>query len=203
MPDDPKVQHDSPVQPSTADLVRAARAGDPPGLEMLITRYHHELLQRIRWLMGPEARAVAESRDFVQQMLVDALAQPDRIPRDDAEFLAWLTRIARNNIADAVRHKRELAFTKFSEERQHRDSTGETPDHRLQRDEAQEQILTALTKLPPDRQTVIELREFEGLSFQAIAARMNRSATAVERLHARAVLQLGGLLRKRDACNDL
>jgi len=176
-------------------LLAAARLGGAPSVETLIRRHEEELRRRIRWLMGPKARAIAESVDFMQQMLVEALARPERIPRRDDHFVAFLVRIARNNIADAVRRKRARSFDSLS---RLFDRSSDDPERHMMRKESRERLLAALKQLPADRQTVIELRHLEQLHFQAIAERMQRTETAVERLHARALMQLGRLLRTND-----
>ncbi|MEZ5965837.1 MAG: sigma-70 family RNA polymerase sigma factor [Planctomycetota bacterium] len=169
------------------------REGDRRSLEVLVVRHQRELLNRIRWLMGPKARAEAETRDFLQQVLVEALDNAQRMPRTELQIVAWLTHLARNNIVDATRRKREMAFDVFSEEALA--ASGERPDRELVQEELRERVLKAITALPVHYQTVVELRHLERLPFAAIAERMGKTKDAVEKLHARALVRLGGLIR--------
>ncbi|MCA8952132.1 MAG: sigma-70 family RNA polymerase sigma factor, partial [Planctomycetes bacterium] len=77
-----------------------------------------------------------------------------------------------------------------------RDDGTVTPSVDAARGEDIERLLEALEQLREDDQRVIELRDFEELSFRAIGERLGRSEAAVQMLHARAVTRLGQALRR-------
>jgi RNA polymerase sigma-70 factor (ECF subfamily) len=61
------------------------------------------------------------------------------------------------------------------------------PEKKEQRRETTARLVAALERLEPDRRTVVELRNFEGLPFEEVAQRMGRSNAAVRKLWTRAL----------------
>lgn len=180
------------------ELLRRIHAGDRAQVDRLLERYQARLLGRIRLMMGRPARRVAESADFLQGALIEAARDIDQARvANEAQLLRWMTEIARNNIRDAVRRRREHAFAEFSETL----AGSTTPDETLpspaslaaRRDE-QHRLAEALERLPEDLHTVIELRHFEQMPFRHIGKRMGRSENAAQLLHSRALVRLGELL---------
>lgn len=177
------------------ELLRRVHAGDRTHLDPLLARYQERLLARIRIMMGKPARRVAESADFLQGALIEAARDIDQVRvGSEAQLLRWMTEIARNNIRDAVRRKRERVFSEFSESL----AGSATPDQGRpspasvaeQRDD-QHRLAEAIERLPDDLRTAIELRHFEQLSFREIGARLGRSENAAQLLHSRALVRLG------------
>ena len=186
----------------TITLLRAARDGGRAALDSIVLRYREVLLQRIRLLMGPEARQAADSSDFLQGLFLEIVAGVEtRAPSDEQEFLRWATAIARNNIRDGIRRRRELAIDRFASSLDWQPVLGNAaatpPTERVERDEQVERLVDAMTMIREDDRTVIELRHFEGLSFAEIGERMGRSKNAAQILHTRALVRLGKLLRPR------
>lgn len=190
----------------TPELLSRARGGDRTSLEQLLRRYRPELLTRIRLMMGEDARTAAESGDFLQGALVEVLQDLSRYElKDELAFLRWATHIARNNIRDEVRRRREKALQSFvsgsglfTPGRPGRESA-ETPSHCVVRAEQLELLIDALTYLRDGYQRVIELHWFEGLSFAEVGRRMERSEDAARMLHARALIRLGDELKRNGA----
>ena len=56
----------------TVQLVRQAQAGDHAALSDLLKRYRGRLLARVRLMMGEQARRLAESQDFLQNVFAVA-----------------------------------------------------------------------------------------------------------------------------------
>jgi len=193
MPDPPHIE--------TPELLCRARAGDRDSLEQLIRRYRPELLTRIRLMMGDGARRAAESGDFLQGALVEVMEDLSRYElEDEAAFLRWATRIARNNIRDQVRRGREKALESFVSGsglfRPADAAVEETPSHLVLHAEQQEILVEALAQLREEYQRVVELHWFEGLTFAEIGLRLDRSEEAARMLHARALVRLGDELKR-------
>ena len=110
-----------------------------------------------------------------------------------AQFLAWLRRIVVNNILRAVEQHvltdkcvcREISLAHV--EKQLEQSTvcletllvagGELPSTDVLRREREIQLAdSALSELPADYRNIIMLRHIQGLSFEEVAARMERSS---------------------------
>lgn len=181
----------------TIALIDAARAGDRGSLEALLRLHRPRLLDRIRLLMGDQARRIADSADFAQVVLVDVTAGLGSFEsRGSGSFLRWLTQIARNRIRDAVRRRREESIDTFVMGSL---TGGDGPQTRAQINELREQVADALQQLSEDHRRVVELRQLDGLSFAAVGQQMGRSENAVQLLFARALVELGsrlGPLRK-------
>lgn len=180
------------------DLLRRVQAGERDRLSELLTRYQARLLARIRLMMGTPARRVAESVDFLQGALIEAARDIDRVEvRSEAQLLRWMTEIARNNIRDAVRRRRERAFTDFSHTLSGEGSPGgaqPSPSSLAARRDEQHRLAETLERLPEDLRAAIELRHFERLSFREIGEQLERSENAAQLLHSRALVRLGELL---------
>jgi RNA polymerase sigma-70 factor (ECF subfamily) len=191
---------ETPAFVDTAQLLAAARAGDREALDKLIVRYQDRVLARIRLMMGPGARRQAESMDLVQGAFVDLLASLPRLElADENSLLRFIIAVARNNIRDAVRKKRERAFESLSLSVDGRPANTATPSDDIVQKELVHRVAEVFETLRKEHRTVIELRNLEGLSFQEIGARMARTEAAAFRLHARALVHLGSLLKDRDA----
>ena len=179
---------------ATLDLVVKAREGDRLAFDQLLARYSDRLLTRVRLMMGDEARQRAESADFLQELFVEVIEGFKRVSlKDEREFVRWATQIARNNIRDHVRRRRERAVDSFSTALLHQQpkSGAERPSQQAVRREEIDRLIEGLEGLQPDYQRVIELRDFEQLPFVEIARRMDRpSLDAVQMLHARALAKL-------------
>lgn len=182
----------------TVELLGRARAGEAAALDDLLERYRERLLARIRLMMGAEARRHAESMDFLQGVLLEVARDLARaeVP-DEAAFLRWATRVARNNIRDHMRKRRERALESFSQTALGALGPGSagpadaTPSRHAGSREEVEKLVEALERLSPDHRRVIELRDFEGLSCRETAREMDRpSEEAVQMLHARALARL-------------
>lgn len=188
------------------ELLRAARDGDEASLRQLVERYRDRVLQRVRDLMGSSVRRWCESADFAQMVLLDFLAESDRLkPENEKELLRWLTAIARHTIIDESRRKRHHGFETHVEL-----STGtglssavvssrETaaPLRDIAQREQETRVRELLCRLPDDARRAVELRQFEGMCFREIGRRLQRSENAAQLLHARALRQLGQLMEER------
>ena len=186
-----------PVNSETdiSSWLQRARSGDKAALLQLLDAHRPRLLDRIRLLMGPSARRAADSHDFMHDVLVEALRGNEKMPLESEQaLLRWLTAIARNRIRTELRRDRERAFGAFSDSLSPK-SGDQTPSGVAVREESRARLVEALETLPRGYCIVIELRDFEGLSFADIGTRIGRSADAARKLHTRAIIRLGELLR--------
>jgi RNA polymerase sigma factor (sigma-70 family) len=182
----------------TIELLRRAKAGDRASLDQLLERYGPRLLERIRLMMGPAARSVAESTDFLQEVMVGIVGHLGAFEANDAQaLLRWGVRIARNRIVDAVRRQREQAVSNFSVEVRKLIATGASPSDEAARRSEAEHLVELLERLPEPYRRVLELRHFDGLGFRAIGVRTGRSENAAQLLHAQALTALGEMARTK------
>jgi RNA polymerase sigma-70 factor, ECF subfamily len=188
-------------QESTA-LLRAARDGSPEALGQLYERCAGRLLAIIRLRMGRDLRARLESRDILQNTLLKSFQHLDQFEGGDgASLMAWLARIAENEIRDQAdfqhRQRRDVAAAISID-----DSQAPALAARVRSalslaivSEETERLERAVESLDPDHREIIVLRKFEDLSFREIGARMGRSEDACRMLLARALTALTMALR--------
>jgi RNA polymerase sigma-70 factor (ECF subfamily) len=179
------------METATKILWQKARAGDREAYDRLFRLHADRALLFIRARLGPRLREKVESCDVLQEAYLaahQAFAQFEYT--GEAAFLRWLCRIIDNRIRDLGDHfaarKRQAAPLPHSE------PTG--PLTALDRAENREKIAAALDRLHKDHRQVLLLRYFEGLSAEQAGQRMGRTAGAVRKLTARALIELGKLL---------
>jgi len=181
----------------TITLLHDAKDGDREALAALLERYRPVLTQRIRFMMGPQARRHAETGDFLQGVFLEILHRLGQFEiRDERSFLAWVTQIARNAIRNKANRRFELAFstlvtTTLGIEPVTRSGN---PADMAVFDEQQQQLVECIEKLEHEHQEAILLRHVEDLSFAEIGERMHRSENAAQLLHARALSRLSALV---------
>jgi RNA polymerase sigma-70 factor (ECF subfamily) len=182
-------------------LLLEARGGSTEALDRLFERTAPRLLALIRVRMGRSLRAQLESRDILQASLLKAFEGVDTLEAgSSSSFMAWLARIAQNEISDRADYHR----------RQKRDAARAVPldevgkalaarvrsgASRLILDEQVMRVEQALEELDPDHREVIVLRKYEELSFKEVGERMGRSPDACRMLLARALTALTLRLR--------
>lgn len=165
-----------------------ARAGDRQAYDQLFAAHAERASLFIRARLGPKLREKVECADVLQDAYLaahEAFASFDYT--NDGAFLRWLCRIIDNRIRDLGDHfgalkRQPVAIPQSS-------PTG--PGTALNRTENRERVAAAIDQLADDHRQVLLLRYFEGLSAEETAQRLNRSAGAVRKLTARALVALG------------
>ena len=184
-----------------ASLVTSARAGDSAARGRLLERCRSPLLERIRFMMGEDARRAADSVDFVQSVLVEALQTvDDSLLVDERRLMRWLTAAARNNIRDAVRRRRERALASLTGSGSwsvEDPAQPPTPATQVEEGERLVRLAEMIEELTPEQRQVIELREFEQRTFGEIARELGGTDDRVRLVHAKALLRLGEMLTRQ------
>lgn len=186
---------------SNMDLIHLSRQGDQEAVRTLIIRIRDPLLKRIRLMMGEKVRRMADSQDFLQQVILDFLESTKPLNTlSEKDLLRWLTAAARNNIRDADRRRRVRAFDALSASFAFHEIKTETPSpsNQVALNENILILLEGLEKLKDSYQYVIEMHHLEELSLKEVAVRMGRSYEAVKKLHTRAMVQLGVQLSQKN-----
>lgn len=177
------------------------------------------LFQLGRNYMGLVARAQVESwlrvkvdaSDLVQQTMLEAHRDFKRFQgQSEKEWLAWLRRILAHNMADFVRCYRgtskragrevpiRLGDTTAAFGAPEPAAPGPTPSQEFLQIDAELRVAEAVSRLPPDYQEVIMLRNLQRLPFAEVAERMERSRPAVQMLWMRAIRRLQEILAETD-----
>lgn len=106
-----------------------------------------------------------EAEDVVQDVLVKSLAHQERILGLDNPP-AWLMRMTRHQAIDRIR-AREARIRRETAAAPH-DHDDRTPYHLTETNDTLSHVERLLQTLPPNQQTVLRLREVEGLEYQEI-----------------------------------
>lgn len=186
-------------------LLAAARDGSKDALGAILDRYGERLLTLIRARLGPSLRREVESRDVLQETLLDAFRCLEQFRGEGtATFMGWMAGIAAHKILYQARHFRRLARDMRLRESWHSrlDPAARTIHGAVSRIHLGRQarhLEQALDSLKESHREVILLRHYEELTYAEIGSRMGRSEDAARMLFARA---MAALSVKMEALSD-
>lgn len=181
--------------PATVDLLQRAKAGSSEAVNLLYERCGGRLLSYIRLRMGRELRARLESGDILQATFLKSLTHLHQLGASETgSLMAWLARIADNEIRDRVdyqqRQRRDAAREVPIEDEGAFRAAGRSALTQIILDEEALRLEEALDSLSPAHREAILLRKFEELSFAEIGRRVGKSEDACRMLLARAMTAL-------------
>ena len=163
--------------------VARVRGGDSAAFAALYQRYERRIYAFVYRMMGNPDDAF----DLTQETFLKAFRALDRT---DAELNvnAWLHRIASNACMDVLRRRQRLRWLPWDGARHERASSQreDDPEGTLLGDETQRAVARVLQAMSPRNRQAMILREYEGLSYQEIAAVVGLSLPAVKSLLFRA-----------------
>ena len=188
------------------DELASRPADEPADLGTRLAARSGRLRLLLAHLAGRAVRARCEVEDLAQEVFVRVLADPDRLPSDDAAFDRHLTLVARHVVVDAARAlraaKREgepgalplgSSSTSGGGASRWLSNSAGPATAAASREQAADLIAAYLT-LTPEHRRVLGLRQFQGLSAAESARRMGRSEIAVHSLYRRALEAWGAAL---------
>ena len=156
------------------ELVKRASKGDHRACDLLVRKYQH----RIFALISRYVRDQDEVQDVAQDAFIKAWKALPRF-RGESQFYTWLYRIAVNTAKNHLvsRSRRPPGSDIDAEEaEQYAGADGlrdiGTPDSVLMSEQLGGVINKAIEALPQELKTAVTLREFDGLSYEDIAAIM-------------------------------
>lgn len=191
-----------------AQLVDRARAGDADALEQLLDGHALSLSGEIEAKIGAQYRGVVEADDILQVTFLEAFMQIRAfVPGGPGSFLAWLRRVALNNLRDAIkeleRDKRpppgrrvaepggEASYVALVERLA---ATSTTPSRVSGGNELRQHVDDLLRQLPSDYERALRLYDLDGLSAVEVGEALGRSHGAARMLIARARERLAELV---------
>jgi RNA polymerase sigma-70 factor (ECF subfamily) len=183
-----------------------AEKAEPTGSSL--ERYRDYLCLLARLQLPPQLRAKLDSSDLVQQTLLKAYQNLDQFRGlSKAQLAAWLRSILANLMTDALRKfgtggrdvARERSLERALEESSAQleawlSADQSSPSDHVIRQEELLQLSRALSQLPEDQRTALELQQIHGCSIEEISKQMNRSKSAVGGLLRRALKRLRELM---------
>ncbi|MDG1818922.1 MAG: RNA polymerase sigma factor RpoE [Porticoccaceae bacterium] len=163
------------TEPTDQQLVVRVQKGDKRAFDLLVLKYQY----KVHAIVARFIRDSDEVRDVVQEAFIKAYRALPKF-RGDSQFYTWLYRIAVNTAKNylVARSRRppssdvDLDDAEYYSGSEQLKDTG-TPENQLFRDQLEEVINQAIIELPEDLRTAVTLREYEGLSYEDIAAVMN------------------------------
>ncbi len=182
-------------------LLEKALAGDREAVIDLLEACAPRIRARIAPKITAHLRSSIDEDDVMQVTYLEVVTRLDTFNGGGiAGFLAWMSRLAENNLIDAVRmleaDKRPNPRNRVTTRRSAEDSAADlidligmtisTPSRAAARDEVREALTRVLEKLPPDYATVIRLYDLQGRSASEVAAELRRTEGAIYMLRARA-----------------
>ena len=150
--------------PSDRDLIQRARRGDAEAFGELVIRYQTSVFNVCYRILHERA----EAEDLTQETFLRARERLNLFDEERA-FGPWLRRVAANVCFNHLRSQKRTA--PLDEERDADEST--RPEAQVEVRERSEQIRSALASLPAHYRVVIELRHYQELSYDEIAAELH------------------------------
>lgn len=155
-------------------LVERAQQGDTRAFDLLVRKYQH----KITGLIGRYVHDHAEVQDVAQEAFIKAYRALGKF-RAESAFYTWMYRIAINTAKNylVAKGRRPPGSDLDIGDAEIVDQSGrlsdiETPEASMVRDQLEAAVFEAIENLPEDLRTAITLREFDGLSYEDIAAIM-------------------------------
>lgn len=156
-------------------LVARVQKGDKQAFNLLVEKYQF----RIKHLVSRFVKDSYEQEDIVQESFIKAYRAIARF-RGDSAFYTWLYRIAVNTsknylVAMGRRPPAQdiIADEMTSPRAAERLVESNSPEKIVQNDQLVAAIKQSINALPEELKQAIQLREFDGLSYEDIAVVMN------------------------------
>ena len=162
-------------EPADHQLVLRVQKGDKRAFDLLVLKYQYKL----QAIVGRFIRDADEVADVTQEAFIKAYKALPKF-RGESQFYTWLYRIAINTAKNhLVSKSRRPANTDIDIEDAEQFANNDklideaSPESSLMTDELSAIIKNSLRVLPEDLRTALTLREFEGMSYEDIAAVMD------------------------------
>lgn len=155
-------------------LVRRVQRGDKAAFDLLVLKYQHKIFG----LVSRYVSDADEIQDVAQEAFIKAYRALPRF-RGDSAFYTWLYRIAINTAKNylVARNRRPPGVDVDAADAEYFDAPSalkdiENPENALYGAELKAVVDRAIQELPADLRAALTLREFDGLSYEDIAAIM-------------------------------
>lgn len=185
----------APSAPSLPDenrLVHQARSGDSEAFAQLYDAYVERVYRYVCFRVADDTLA----EDLTSQVFLKAWEHLDRYQPGGSPFLAWLYTIARNQVIDYYRTRKEsVALDEAVALPADIQSVGEQVETRFEL----QAMRDALQFLTEDQQQVLILKFIAGMETQEIARLMKKGEGAVRALQMRALQTLAKFMEPQKA----
>ena len=194
------------------ELLDRARNGDEAARYALFDKCRTYIKVVAQAQVESWLQAKVDASDLVQQTLLEAYRGFSRFRgQTQQEWLGWLRMILKHNALDYVRQYKSTQKRQAHREKPlwlqtegpadefllEPSDKGDSPSELVMQREREIQVAEAISKLDPDHQEVVMLRNLQRLPFDEVAVRMGRSRAAAQMLWMRALQKLQHLLEDR------
>lgn len=193
-----KIDPTQSTTPSVLDLEGFQRR-EPAALEAFFEHYFDRVFSIVARLLGNRTAAEDAAQEvFIKIHRAAHTLDPARDPGP------WVATIATNVCRDVWRsapHRMERRSASLDDTPGLADrlTTGiADPERDLLRSERARLVQEAVLELKEDFREVVLLRDYDGRSYEEIAAIVGANESAVRKRYSRALAELGRLLRKKD-----
>jgi RNA polymerase sigma-70 factor (ECF subfamily) len=136
-----------------------------------------------------------ESEDVLQDVYLTVWRRADRFDPERASVTTWISAIARNRAIDRLRARGPLALADPAEELEIADDAP-GPEALLSASDAAGRLAACLGELDPRTRAVIRTAFFEGVTYEALARRMDAPLGTVKSWIRRGLARLKGCLER-------
>lgn len=175
----------SPDRDMESDWVAASQRGDNRAFNQLVLKWEKPIYNlTLRMLHDP-----GEAEDTTQEVFLAAFRNIRRF-RKDSRFSTWLYRIAVNHCLSRLRRRPQGVHLSLDADRPEeriasRLPSQESHEGEILSEERQSRVRAALQFLQPDHKAVLELKFFQDLTFEEIAAVIEAPVSTIKsRLYA-------------------
>ncbi len=206
----PRAHEESLPGSAIAQLILEARAGSREALGQLMAYSRQYLLLIANDELPTDLQAKGGPSDLVQETQMEAVRGFAAFRGNTAaELLGWLREILRHNLRDFSRRFYEVAKREAGREvpispplsgpslAEQLQADQSSPSGLLEQREQEQLINDALLELTEEYRNVIIWHNRDGLSFEEISERLDRSVGAVRKLWSRAIRQLQQRIQAR------
>jgi RNA polymerase sigma-70 factor (ECF subfamily) len=189
-------------------LISEARQGDKSSIGVLLQQYRNYLLVLASTQLENRLQPRVSPSDVVQETMLRAHKNFGQFRgTTEAELLAWLRQILVNNLAKFVEQhmlaarrdvRREVSIERLGQAIEQSTvqlaallpADGKSPSMAVQQREEAVLLADRLAQLPASYREVLVLRNLQGLPFEEVSQRMDRSVGATRMLWLRAIEKL-------------
>jgi RNA polymerase sigma factor (sigma-70 family) len=178
---------------SDLELVELFQKGNETSFNELVTRYQ----EKVYWIARRFVNDHDQADDIVQEVFIKVYSALKDF-RGESGVYTWLYRITVNVALNALRKQRIREFIRIDEFFETAGDENEQPDTLFEKDERQNLIEEAISKLPDKQKAVFILRYHEELSYEEISAVLKTSVGGLKANYFHAVKKIGEYLSRAD-----
>jgi RNA polymerase sigma-70 factor (ECF subfamily) len=155
----------SPEETGESELIQIAQRGDADAFGRLVVRYQQAVFNIAYRMTGNRQ----EAEDVAQEAFIKSYQALDRFD-PTRPFAPWLYRITTNTALNWIKRRRPEVNM---DEETTRSKTMPSIEAQTIAAETSDRLRTAIATLAPNYRAVIELRHFQGLSYQEMSEALN------------------------------